>query len=236
MKKFLTLFLTIVILSLCTLPALADNDVNAVGAINATTLNVRNAPDMNAEIIGTLSYNSKINIITKTGDWYKINYNGVVGYIYCLYAAVSRFGNPVVYDASVDRSFQTAEGAAKGEQVLALAKTFLGVPYVWGGTSPSGFDCSGLVYYVYKQFGVTLNRVAADMTAAGIPVTYSELKPGDIVFFHNTSRYTRINHVGIYAGNGTFIHAPQTGDVVKFSPLNTGYYSTTFVTARRIFE
>ncbi len=235
MKKILSLILTVIMLLSAT-TVLADNDVNAVGAINATTLNVRNAPDMNAEIIGSLSYSSRINIITKTGDWYKINYNGVVGYIYCLYAAVSRSGNPVVYDSSVDRSFQTEEGAAKGEQVLNMAKTFLGVPYVWGGTSPSGFDCSGLVYYVYKQFGVTLNRVAADMTAAGIPVTYSELKPGDIVFFHNTSRYTRINHVGIYAGNGMFIHAPQTGDVVKFSPLNSGYYSTTFVTARRIFE
>lgn len=212
---------------------LAD-DVNAVGAVDASSLNVRRTPEANGQIIGTLSNGEKINIITKTNSaWYKINYYGQTGYISALYVVASRSGEPVIQK---DTSVQTTDGMTKGQQVVAVAKQYLGVRYVYGGTSPSGFDCSGLVQYVYKQMGVSINRVAADQTANGTVVSRENLMPGDIVFFHNTSKYTRINHVGIYVGDGYFIHAPQTGDVVKITTLNSGYYATTYVTARRIFN
>jgi len=92
------------------------------------------------------------------------------------------------------------------------------------------------VYYVYGDFGVDLYRVAKDMMQNGTEVPLDKLEPGDIVLFWNQESYSEINHVGIYVGDGSFIHAPQTGDVVKITTLESGYYSTTIYAARRIFE
>jgi cell wall-associated NlpC family hydrolase len=111
--------------------------------------------------------------------------------------------------------------------VVGIAMHYLGVPYVWGGSSPRGFDCSGLVMYVYAQIGVSLPHSSYAQAAMGTPVSMSQLEPGDLVFF------TGASHVGIYIGGGQFIHAPHTGDVVKISSLS-GYYSSAFYTARRI--
>lgn len=129
---------------------------------------------------------------------------------------------------------KVVEGAAAGkaQKALDLALTFLGVPYRWGGTSPSGFDCSGLVYYVYAQFGVKLPRVAADQARVGQPITRVEdLLPGDAVFFADSSGY--IHHQGLYMGGGKMVHAPHTGDVVKISDITTGYYKSQFAGGRR---
>lgn len=104
------------------------------------------------------------------------------------------------------------------DAVISYASNFLGVPYVWGGTTPAGFDCSGFVKYVYAHFGITLPRVAADQQKVGTYVTRADLKPGDLVFFGEPA-----HHVGIYVGNGYMIHAPHTGDVVKIAPLNSDF-------------
>ena len=125
--------------------------------------------------------------------------------------------------------------STKGMAALEIAKSCLGIPYVYGGSSTSGFDCSGLVYYCYQQVGVTLNRVADDQMKNGVYVDKSELQPGDIIgFTSGDSSY--ISHVGIYAGNGMMIHAPQTGDVVKYESLLTGSYSLRYAGARRIVD
>jgi peptidoglycan DL-endopeptidase CwlO len=118
-------------------------------------------------------------------------------------------------------------GSSLGAKAVALARGELGVAYVWGGESPSGFDCSGLVAYVYGRLGVRLPRVAADQYRAGRHVSRSSLRPGDLVFFHG------LGHVGIYIGGGRFIHAPHTGDVVRISSL-TGWYDETYVGASRV--
>lgn len=100
-----------------------------------------------------------------------------------------------------------------GEKIVNDAKKYLGVQYVWGGSSPSGFDCSGFVQYVYKEtLGIQLPRTTYDQVNCGRAVSQSELKPGDLVFPHS-------GHVQIYVGNGQVIHAPQTGDVVKIGPM-----------------
>jgi peptidoglycan DL-endopeptidase CwlO len=115
---------------------------------------------------------------------------------------------------------------SRASQVVAIAMQYLGIPYVWGGASPSqGFDCSGLVSYVYGQIGIYIPHHAASAYGYGVPVSYSELQPGDMVFFNG------LGHMGMYIGGGQFIHAPHTGDVVKISSL-AGYGS--FVGARRV--
>ena len=111
--------------------------------------------------------------------------------------------------------------------VVGIAMRYLGVPYVWGGSSPSGFDCSGFVAYVYAQVGVSLPHYTGAQWNVGVPVSRSDLQPGDLVFFDG------LGHVGIYIGGNAFIHAPHTGDVVKISSIS-GWYADTYVGARRV--
>ena len=112
--------------------------------------------------------------------------------------------------------------------VVAIAMQYLGTPYVWGGSSPGGFDCSGLVVYVFAQVGVSLPHYTGDLWNQGVPVSADQLEPGDLVFFNG------LGHVGIYIGGGQFIHSPHTGDVVKISSLSDPWYSSTYDGARRI--
>jgi len=112
--------------------------------------------------------------------------------------------------------------------VVGVAMQFLGVPYVWGGASPSGFDCSGLVMYAYAQVGVSLPHNAAMQYSYGSPVSRDQLQAGDIVFFDG------LGHNGLYIGGGSFIHSPHTGDVVKISSLSDSWYASTYVGARRL--
>jgi peptidoglycan DL-endopeptidase CwlO len=117
----------------------------------------------------------------------------------------------------------------RAQQVVAIAMRYLGIPYVWGGMSPSqGFDCSGLVSYVYAQIGISLPHHAAAQYNYGVPVSRDDLQPGDLVFFNG------LGHMGMYIGAGQFIHAPHTGDVVKISSLYEGWYASTWVGARRV--
>ena len=111
--------------------------------------------------------------------------------------------------------------------VVGVAMQYLGTPYVWGGASPGGFDCSGLVMYAYAQVGVSLPHSSYAQYGMGVPVSYDQLQPGDLVFFSG------LGHVGIYICGGQFIHAPHTGDVVKISAMS-GWYSSSYVGARRI--
>ena len=105
-----------------------------------------------------------------------------------------------------------------GAQAVSIAMQYLGVPYVWGGASPGGFDCSGLTSYVYAQLGIGLSHYTGSQWNEGTRVPADQLMPGDLVFFHSD-----LHHMGMYIGNGQMIHAPQTGDVVKIAPLMNAY-------------
>jgi cell wall-associated NlpC family hydrolase len=138
-------------------------------------------------------------------------------------------GNPneVIGAVGVTSDGSTVAPPARYGGVVGIAMRYLGVPYRWGGASPSGFDCSGFIMYVFAQIGVSLPHNAAAQYGYGSPVSRDELAPGDLVFFNG------LGHAGIYIGGGNFIHAPHTGDVVKISSM-TGWYASTYVGARRL--
>ena len=118
----------------------------------------------------------------------------------------------------------TESTTVTGELIVETAKKYLGTPYVWGGEDPSGFDCSGFVYYVYNSLGIKISRTQATMYEKGKPVAKEDLQPGDIVFFQNTYK-EGISHCGIYVGDGKFIHSPNSGEVVSYASLDSDYYT-----------
>ena len=113
-------------------------------------------------------------------------------------------------------------------EVVSIALRYLGVPYRWGGASPSGFDCSGFTMYVYGRIGISLPHYVSWQYRYGRAVSRSQLRAGDLVFFNG------LGHVGIYIGGGRFVHAPHTGDVVKISSINDSWYRSTWVGGRRL--
>lgn len=123
-------------------------------------------------------------------------------------------------------------GGKSSDSVISTAKSLIGTRYVWGGTSRGGFDCSGFTGYVMRQAGVSLPRTAAEQATVGTYVSRGELKKGDLIFFN--TRGNRISHVGIYIGNGNFIHASSGGGHVRIDALSKAYYSSRYVTARRV--
>ena len=123
--------------------------------------------------------------------------------------------------------------SSRVQAVINMVKRQVGKPYVYGAAGPNSFDCSGLTYYCYKNAaGITLNRSSAAQASNGRYVSKSELKPGDLIFFNSGTN--RIRHVGMYVGNGQFIHAPSPGKSVKYENLYSSYYVKGYVTARRI--
>lgn len=192
------------------------------GIVVGDLVNVRTAPSTSSEVISQTSYGVMLDVYGLEGNWYKIGVgNGQTAYISSDYVSIRP------EDIAARGSFEA------GNRVVAYAKKFLGTPYVYGGSTPSGFDCSGFTSYVYKQLGYNINRTANDQLANGIAVSRSELKPGDLVMFKRAGNST-VHHVGIYVGDGMMIHSPQTGDVVKLTSINTGYYNSCYYAARRI--
>ena len=222
--------------------------------VNTQTANVRKTASSTAQIVTQLSMNTEVEVVSEESGWYKINVNGIEGYIATTLLSdtkqetsrgASEFRtetNKEENDSSSeaneteenttteDNSTEMVSNSNTGSAVLAYAMQYKGYPYVYGGASPSGFDCSGFTSYVYKHFGVTLSRTASGQASNGKAVKRSELQVGDLVMFCSP-----INHVGIYAGNNQIIHAANKTRGITMDTISSGYYNTNYNCARRIF-
>ena len=194
------------------------------------TLNVRTGPNTGYTHIFTLNDGDVVEITGIDSGWYKITYNGMNGYVSSDFMVTCK-------DSAGSRGDGTVAAASSslGQQVVDYAKQFLGRPYVWGGNGPNSFDSSGFTKYVYSHFGYTLNRTASSQLNNGVSVARGEWQPGDLVFFYNGRVSTPVSHVGIYVGDGQFIHASTNSYAVQYDSLYSNYYSNTYVYARRIF-
>lgn len=210
------------------------------GMISDDNVNFRNFPDVSSsDVIKSLNKGDRVNVIGRWGEWFKVEADKkTVGWINKDLISINERtsavnGKDLLSEIPVEKP---KEVIPAGQKLVNYSKKFLGVKYVWGGSTPKGFDCSGYVQYVYARFGVELERVAADQARQGIKVKRSSLKPGDLVFFDTDGGHSYINHVGIYIGGGKFIEA-SSGFLhrIKISDMSEGFYSETFMTARRFF-
>ena len=200
-------------------------NVKSVGTVTADLLNVRSQPSSDSDVVGQLARGDEVRLTGVSGNWYEILLYGQLRFVHSDYVSVR--------DAGALASRDGTGFSRVGSRIVEYSKNYIGTPYVSGGSSPSGFDCSGFTSYVFKQFGVSLPRTSASQAAIGTPVSRVELMPGDLVFFNT---YGGISHVGIYLGDDNFIHSTVPGDIVRISSLNTSYYSSRYVTARRIMN
>lgn len=205
-----------------------------VAVVTADVLNVRSGASTDSSIVGTVRYGYKLPIVSYSNGWYKIQSGSISGYVYGDYVKVA---NETDAMHAVVRETPLIESQYTREQIVEKAKEYLGVPYVWGGFTPLGFDCSGLVQYVYKQFGITLERTTYYQVHQGQIADRNNLLPGDLIFFTtNEESPNDISHVGMYVGDDMFIHAPQPGDVVRYSNLNSTYYANKYYVSKRIIK
>lgn len=190
------------------------------GRASESSVNLRGAPSPDGELLRQIPLGEQAYIIGFNSGWYKVQYDGSTGYIRSDLLELTQ--KPVGNGGS----------GGLGASAVAFAKEYLGTPYVWGGTKPTGFDCSGFTRYVANNFGVYVGRTADDQLDYGYAV--SSLSAGDLVFFERTyGSGARATHVGIYIGGGEFIHAANGG--VRITALSDDYYANRYIGARRIF-
>ncbi len=199
------------------------------GVVEDASVNLRDSPSSDGELLAQLSTGETAYIIGLNCGWYKVQYEGQTGYIRSDLLALTE---PPLYN-STSSVGEAPVVETVGQQIVNYARNFLGCPYVWGGTSTSGFDCSGFTQYVYAQMGYSIKRTAQQQfNSNGYAVT--NLKPGDLVFFSSTCSTSNVTHVGIYIGDNQFIHAANTGSGVKITSLSDDFYAVRYVGARRI--
>lgn len=225
-----------------------ENAELGYGTITGSGVNLRSGPSTAHKIAAVSAKGDSCYIIGLNKGWFKVIYKDKTCYIRSDFVALTEFpyenrasentpkyfrqGNSLG-TAIPGSSASAAPVNVSGSQILAEAQKYLGCPYVAGGASPSGFDCSGFVYYVLKQVGLSPYRTPASQFTQGIEVAKANLQTGDIVFFSSNSGRS-LTHVGIYSGNGQFIHAPNSSTPVSYSDLTSGYWPNTYYGARRI--
>ena len=190
------------------------------GVLTGDGVRFRAAPSLDSSVLRYLYRGDTVTVTGVSGPWYRVEYAGSVGYLHSDYVALA--------------ANSPAEGGALGQTLVDTAMQYLDIPYQWGGTGPEeGFDCSGLVYYCYAQHGRSINRTASTQYKQGEAVARDALEPGDLVFFASSSGWN-ISHVGIYLGDGQFVHASSGAGKVIVSNLSSWYYDTYYYGARRL--
>ena len=191
-----------------------------------TAVNARDRWTANSASYGVLDIYTAVTVTGKCSNgWYRVQYKGHTAYIKGEYLSTESGGQSVGGGSS-------GSGGSAASDIANFAMSFVGYSYVWGGTSPStGFDCSGLMYYVLTQYGYSMKRVANDQMTQGTAISRDNLQVGDLVFFGYGSY---ANHVGMYIGNGNFVHASTPSTGVRVNSLNETYYNTRYIGARRI--
>jgi len=226
-----------------------NNSSQKTGYISGSSVNFRKTPNTSGEIITKLTKNAKVTVITSSDGWTEIEYNGNRGYVSAEYiseqeiAVTSRGSAPRTESNKNSKTEKTTNakavveepahtGTVTGADVIAYAKKYLGCKYRAGGSSPSGFDCSGFTTYVYKHFGISISRTSRGQASNGKTVSRDNLAAGDIICFSSSRASKSIGHVGIYVGGGKFIHSANSRQGVIISNVSgDGYY---FVTASRV--
>ena len=216
------------------------------GSVNGNNVKIRSGPSTGNTTLTAAYKGDKVYIIGINNQWFKVIYGQHIGYIRSDYVDLTEIPyenndsskDPLFFIGGKSTGVKPSPDALKGNtgtaqasQIIATAKKYIGVPYLWGGSTPSGFDCSGYVQYVYNAHGIKLPRVSRDQYTVGVAVSKSNLKPGDLVFF-NTSG-SGVSHLGIYMGNGQFIHASTSKGVI-IAELNNSYWSSRYIGARRV--
>lgn len=226
--------------------------------INADDVNLRKSASTDALVLRTFKKGTSVDVLGSSGNWYKVRTSdGTIGWVFRDFVNVATTNSAKTTTTTTNKTTSRGTEAVRKESsnygkeeatsssvsstrqnLIAYAKKFLGVRYVYGGSSPSGFDCSGFVYYTYSHFGIKLERVAADQARQGTKVSRANLLPGDLVFFDTNGGKNYINHVGIYIGDGKFIHASSGSNARKvvISSLNDSFYSNAYMSARRFLK
>lgn len=209
------------------------------GKINAEGVNFRETASTSGKIIDSLGKGKSVQILDTLSGWHKVKADSKIGYVATKFVTVagteqksSRSTTAATFKTE-DTEAETADDSSASD-VVAYARKFVGVRYVYGGKSPDGFDCSGFVGYVYKNFGIKLNSSAASMYSNGVKVSKSALRAGDLLFFDASSRKASgaIDHVGIYIGDGMFIHASTSNRRVIIQDLSE--YQGKYIGAKRV--
>lgn len=222
--------------------AATENAELGYGRVNGSAVNVRSGPGTGYASIAKANRNDRAYIIGINATWFKVIIGDKIGYIRSdfmdlmeiPYENKASSNEPKFFVRGKSTGITPSAAALKGvsaSAIIATAKRYIGTPYVWGGTTPSGFDCSGFVQYVFRQHGITLPRTSKQQYGIGSAVSRANLQPGDLVFF--ATGYGSVNHLGIYIGNGQFIHSGSSSGVT-ISSLSNSYWSPRYVGARRV--
>ena len=195
-------------------------------------LNLRKGPGTSYSVIKTLSKGTAVTVHSSNNGWSKVSVNGVEGYVSTSYLSSTKPST----SGSSSSSSSNSSTSVSVDKVLDFAHQQLGKPYVWGAQGPNSFDCSGLIYYVYKNAAnITLPRTSVEQSKFGTTVSKSNLKAGDLVFFDtNGPNNGAVSHVGIYAGEGQLIHASSSSKKIVKVNMETSYWNNTYVVAKRV--